>query len=105
MTLNTALTIDQVAFEQFCRRWKVVEMGIFGSALRSDSRPDSDVDLLVTFAQNARWRLFDFVRMKRELEAMMRRKVDLVERQAVERSPNYIRRRDILSTVERLYAA
>lgn len=91
--------------EEFCRRWKVVELSVFGSVLRDDFRPDSDVDLLVRFAPEARWSLFDHARMERELEGILGRKVDLVSRSAVERSPNWIRRQEILSTARPLYAA
>lgn len=91
--------------EEFCRRWKIVELSVFGSVLREDFRPDSDVDLLVRFAPEARWSLFDRVRMERELGEILGREVDLVSRSAVERSLNWIRRQEILSTAQPLYAA
>jgi predicted nucleotidyltransferase len=91
--------------EEFCRRWKIVEMSLFGSALRADFRPDSDIDLLVRFAPDARWSLFDHARMERELIALLGREVDLLSRSAVERSPNWIRREEILGTAMPLYAA
>ena len=78
--------------EEFCRRWKIVELSVFGSVLRDDFRPDSDVDLLARFAPEARWSLFDHARMERELEEILGREVDLVSRSTVERSPNWIRR-------------
>ncbi len=93
---------DKVA--RFCHRWKVTELALFGSALREDFRPDSDVDLLISFAPDARWSLFDLVSMQRELEAILGRKVDLVERRAVEQSENYIRRKNILRNLEIIYA-
>jgi predicted nucleotidyltransferase len=88
----------------FCRRWKITELALFGSVLREDFRPDSDVDVLVTFAPDHRWTLFDLVRMEDELSSILGRSVDLVEREAVERSPNYIRRKAILSSLEPVYA-
>ncbi|HEV2851561.1 MAG TPA: nucleotidyltransferase family protein [Thermoanaerobaculia bacterium] len=91
--------------EDFCRRWKIVELAVFGSVLREDFRPDSDVDFLVRFAPDARWSLFDHARMERELEELLGREVDLVSRSAVERSPNWIRREEILGTARTLYAA
>jgi hypothetical protein len=90
---------------QFCQRWKISELALFGSALREDFRPDSDVDLLVAFAPGARWGLREWSQMEEELEQIFGRPVDLVSRAAVERSPNYIRRRHILSTLERVYVA
>jgi uncharacterized protein len=91
--------------EDFCRRWRIVELSVFGSVLRDDFRPDSDIDLLVRFAPEARWSLFDHTRMERELGEILGREVDLVTRSAVERSPNWIRREEILSTARTLYAA
>jgi len=89
----------------FCRRWKVTELSLFGSVLRDDFGPDSDVDLLVSFAAGAHWTLFDLVTMEGEMAAILGRKVDLVEREAVERSENYIRRKHILREAEVVYAA
>ncbi|MBI4914301.1 MAG: nucleotidyltransferase domain-containing protein [Acidobacteria bacterium] len=91
--------------EAFCRTWKVMELALFGSVLRDDFGPDSDVDVLVTFADDARWGLLDHARMERELAAIIGRDVDLVTRSAVERSPNWIRRREILDGARSLYAA
>ncbi len=83
---------------EFCRRWKIVELAVFGSVLRSDFKPDSDVDMLVTFAAEAQWSLLDHVRMQDELSVSLKRNVDLVSR-------NYIRRRAILESSEVIYAA
>ncbi|TEU14440.1 MAG: hypothetical protein E3J21_15845, partial [Anaerolineales bacterium] len=80
----------------FCR-WRVTELALFGSVLRGDFGPDSDVDALVSFAPDARWSLFDLVTMQDELRAILGREVDLLERVAVEQSENYIRRRSILT--------
>jgi predicted nucleotidyltransferase len=91
--------------QEFCRRWKIVELSLFGSALRDDFRPDSDVDLLVRYAPGAAWSLLDHARMERELAGILGHSVDLVSRSAVEASPNWIRRREILSTARALYAA
>jgi hypothetical protein len=89
----------------YCRRWKVAEMAIFGSALREDFGSESDVDVLVSFEEDARWSLFDLVRMEEELQALLGRPVDLVQRPAVEQSENYIRRKGILENAEVVYAA
>lgn len=91
--------------EQFCRRWKIEELSLFGSALREDFRPDSDIDLLARFAPDAGWSLFDHAQMEIELIARLGREVDLLNRSAVERSPNWIRREEILGTARPLYAA
>jgi len=89
---------------EFCERWKVRELAVFGSALREDFRPDSDVDLLVQFESDARWGLFDHFRMERELAELLGREVDLVTRRSVESSANWIRRREILRTAMTIYA-
>ena len=89
----------------FCRRWKITEFALFGSVLRGDFGPDSDVDVLVEFAPDSRWTLFDMVDMQEDLEGIFRRKVDLVSRRGVESSRNYIRRKAILSSAEVIYAA
>ena len=89
----------------FCRRWKVTELALFGSVLREDFRPESDIDLLVSFQPRAHWSLFDLVSMQTELSKILGREIDLVERKAVETSPNYIRRRNILQSAQVIYAA
>jgi len=97
------ISTDQIA--EFCRRWQVTELALFGSVLRQDFGPSSDVDVLVSFAPGARWGLFALVRMQEEMETILSRKVDLVSRRAVEQSENYIRRKSILSNLEVIYAA
>ena len=84
------LQLPSEPLEQFCRRWKVAELALFGSVLRGDFRPDSDVDVLVTFAADADWSIFDLISMEDELSAVLGRKVDLVERRAVEHLPPLI---------------
>lgn len=93
------------ALTNFCRRWKIAELALFGSVLRDDFRPESDVDVLVTFATEADWSLFDHVAMQDELKAMLNRPVDLVSRKGIERSQNYIRRKAILSSATPIYVA
>ncbi len=70
--------------------------------LRDDFRPDSDIDLLVTFAQNASWSLFDLMDMEEELKAIFKRKVDIVDRSGL---VNPYRRREILRTCQNIYKA
>jgi len=90
---------------EFCRRWHIAELAIFGSALRTDFHPDSDIDLLVTFEPEAGWSLLDHARMEEQLAALLGRPVDLVSRRAVERSANWIRRQAILETARPLSVA
>ena len=102
---EAAFVLPQDEIADFCRRWQVIELALFGSALRDDFGPDSDIDVLVSFAPDAHWGLFALVQMQDELEAILGREVDLVSRQAVEQSENYIRRKAILSGLEVVYAA
>lgn len=100
--VRTRLGVDPERIDEFCRKWRIHEMSLFGSALRDDFRPDSDVDLLAVFDEDAGWDLWDLIRMEHELEQMFGRKVDLVEKRAVK---NPFRRHHILTTRQVLYAA
>ena len=97
-----ALAIDRPRLEQFCRKWRVNELSIFGSALREDFRPDSDVDVLVDFEEDAPWDAFHWVDMIDELRDIFQRPVDLVEKPAIR---NPFRRQHILDHHEVIYAA
>ena len=103
--ISAKIPIPEKKIKGFCKRWKVTEFALFGSVLRPDFRPDSDVDILVSFAPDAHWTLFDLVTMQDELEEIFGREVDLVEREAIEQSPNYFRRKSILKNPEVIYAA
>ena len=103
VTTNIDLPMEKIA--EFCQRWQITELALFGSALRDDFRADSDIDLLVTFAPGASRSLFNQVAMQDELESILGRKVDLVSRHGVERSENSRRRQEILATAEAIYAA
>ncbi|HOQ97870.1 MAG TPA: nucleotidyltransferase family protein [Anaerolineae bacterium] len=98
--VRVAVPRDKIA--AFCRRWQITELALFGSVLREDFGPESDVDVLVTFAPGAPWSLLDLVDMAEELKALFGRDVDLVEESALR---NPFRRRAILSTKEVVYAA
>ena len=71
-------TVPLSEIAQFCRRWRIRELALFGSALRDDFRADSDLDFLVTFAADADWGLLDHIQMEQELQALLQRDVDLV---------------------------
>ena len=91
---------DRVA--AFCHKWKVAELALFGSVLRDDFGPDSDVDLLIEFSPAAGWSLYDWVDMIEELTAAFGRKVDLVSKGGLR---NPFRRHTILTTRRVIYAA
>jgi predicted nucleotidyltransferase len=94
--------VDYARLEGFCRKWRVKELAIFGSALRQDFRPDSDVDVLVELLPEHGLTLYDWVDMVEELQAIFGRKVDLVAKGGLK---NPFRRREILRTAQVLYAA
>ena len=100
--MSTRLRFDRDDVADFCRRWKVTEFSLFGSVLRDDFRPDSDVDVLVTFAADAPWSLLDLVTMREDLRQIFGREVHLVE-QAGLRNP--FRRKAILNHREVIFAA
>mgnify|MGYP001616301864 FL=1 len=105
--MNGKIQIDvpKERIAAFCRKWKITELALFGSVLREDFRPDSDVDVLVTFSPDSDWGIEHLLDMKEELESLFGRAVDLVEKRLVEESRNYIRRKHILSHMEAVYAA
>ena len=95
------IRIPRKKIAEFCLRWGVVEFSLFGSILRDDFRPDSDVDVLVTFSPEARISLFELVQMKIDLEKIFHRPVDVIEKDALE---NPFRKREILRTAKVVYA-
>jgi predicted nucleotidyltransferase len=88
----------------FCDKWDVRELAVFGSALREDFADDSDIDLLVRFGPGARWTLLDHARMEEELETILDRPVDLVTRDALEESHNWIVRERIFGAARTAFA-
>ena len=100
-----ALSLPKDAIQQFCRRWKISELALFGSVLRTDFRPDSDVDVLVTFTGDADWGLLAHVEMRQELAALLQRPIDLISKRALERSANWVRREAILNTAQVIVSA
>ena len=96
------IPLDTKQIEDFCRRWRIEELGLFGSVLREDFRPDSDVDVLISFEPEIPWSLFDWMDMIEELQEILGREVDLVEKSGLR---NPFRRQAILSTRQVIYAA
>lgn len=94
--------VPQEQVEAFCRKWKIREFALFGSVLRDDFRPDSDIDVLVEFEPDAQHTLLDRVVMAEELKELFGRDVDLVRK---DRIPNPFRRDHILHHNRVVYAA
>ncbi len=100
--LTQRIPLSKAKVAAFCKRWKISEFSLFGSVLRDDFRPDSDVDVLVSFKEDAKWSLWNLIEMTEELEKMFGRKVDLVEKEALR---NPYRRHSILNGREVFYVA
>lgn len=98
--LKIDVSMDEI--KDFCSRWRITEFSLFGSVLRDDFRPDSDVDVMVSFEEAAGWSLFDIVDMEDELKSIFGRDVDLVEKGAIR---NPFRRHSIMNNREILHAA
>ena len=96
------IKIPKDRITDFCRRWKITEFALFGSALREDFHTKSDVDVLVTFEKNSPWSLVDIVSMQEELKEIFGRTVDLVEKDALR---NPFRRRAIIRESRVVYAS
>lgn len=103
--MRSQIPVPTEPLVDFRRRWKIAELRVFGSALREDFGPDSDLDLLVRFAPDADWSVMDHVAMEEELAGIVGRKVDLVSERAIERSSNWIRRKAMLESAEPYFAS
>jgi len=99
---KTKFVIPRKKIAAFCERWGVTEFSLFGSVLRGDFRPGSDIDVMLVIKPDAPIGLFELIDMKWELEALFKRKVDLVEKEGIR---NPYRRREILRTAKVIYAA
>ena len=102
--MNPQLAIPKDRLAEFCRTHGIKQLAVFGSALRDDFGPESDIDVLVEF-EPGRTPGFGFVTIASELSDLFGRHVDVLTRSSVERSPNYIRRKEILDSAEVIYAA
>jgi len=102
--LQSRLGVSLEQLAEFCQRWQVAELALFGSVLRDDFDADSDIDILVSFTPNHPWGL-EFIQMREELSALLKRPVDLLTRQSIVSSHNILRRQAILDSAEVIYAA
>jgi len=98
------IPIPMPEIEAFCKKWKITEFSLFGSVLRDDFGPDSDVDVLVEFEEGAGWKLDQWFDMEEELSKLFGRDVDVLVHSEVRRMENWIRRKSILEGSSRLYA-
>lgn len=101
---TSALSIPKERLADFCSRWRIQELALFGSVLREDFTAGSDVDVLVTFTDDTEWSLLDHIQMERELASLFGREVDLISRRSVEQSHNWMRRHEILDNAQVLFS-
>ena len=102
--MNSQISVPRDALAALCREHRIKRLAIFGSALREDFGPESDVDVLLEFEPGRTPGLLGIAGIEARLSALFGREVDLVTRSAVEQSRNYIRRRAILDSAEEVYA-
>lgn len=99
--MSAKIAVDSDRIAEFCRRWKVKELSLFGSVLRDDFTPESDVDVLVEFEPGHVPGL-KFFAMQDEFSELLGRKVDLVSKGGLR---NPFRRHEILNTSQVVYVA
>jgi len=100
--VSPQVQLDDETLAAFCRKWRIRELSLFGSALRDDFGPESDLDFLVSFESGVSLDLSDLLDMKEELETRCGRPVDIVEKETLR---NPWRAHEILKTRKVLYAA
>jgi len=99
------LSIPSERIAAFCRKWKIVELSLFGSVLRDDFGPDSDIDILVRFDPGYHPGIDEYTDMVDELQGIFGREVDLLSRSSVEASGNPWRKHAILAATRQIFAA
>ena len=104
-TIYDRLNISSDRLATFCKEYQILELSLFGSILREDFRANSDIDLLAVFEPKARSQmsLLDLVDIEHQLQQLSGRQIDLLEKQSVEGSHNWIRRENILTTALIIY--
>lgn len=99
------IPIDREQIEAFCKKHGIIEFALFGSVLRDDFGPQSDIDVMISLAPRDRFGLLQYGRLIFELSQLFGREVDVALRSEVERSPNPFRKREILSNYRTIYVA
>ncbi|MBE9064799.1 nucleotidyltransferase family protein [cf. Phormidesmis sp. LEGE 11477] len=102
-TIRSRIGLSVKEIADFCEEWQIASLDLFGSVLREDFGPNSDLDFLFTYTPDASRSLLRLVRMKHQLEDLTSRSVDLINRKSIEESKNWIRRREILTTAQNIY--
>ena len=97
------INLKSEKIEQICQQWQIEELALFGSVLREDFNPNSDIDVLVSFAESAKITFFDLDTIEQQLSKLFNRPVDVVTKRAIEKSHNWIRKKNILDNAQIIY--
>jgi predicted nucleotidyltransferase len=97
------INLETEKINQICQQWQIEELALFGSVLREDFNPASDIDVLVSFAESAKITFFDLDTIEQQLSKLFNRSVDLVTKRAIEQSHNWIRKKNILENAQIIY--
>lgn len=97
------IVIQRDLIKRFCNKWKISQLALFGSVVRDDFGPESDIDVLVSFEPDTNWTLFDLSDMEDDLAAIFGRQVDLVPKKGIEQSRNPLRKKQILDSAQVIY--
>ena len=100
---QSRLGVSEKELSDFCSRWNIREMALFGSVLREDFHDKSDIDVLIVFAPGARQGLLTLAKIKHELESLVNHPIDIAVKASIQNSDNWIRRQEILSTAQTIY--
>jgi len=93
-----SIPIPTHELESFCRRWKIRKLAFFGSVLRDDFHPSSDIDILVDFNADADWSMLDHIEMQQELQELLEHRVDLITQRGLDASKNWLFREEVQET-------
>ncbi|ACK72285.1 DNA polymerase beta domain protein region [Gloeothece citriformis PCC 7424] len=103
INLEQRLNVSYEQLGQLCQAWNIIELALFGSVLREDFNSNSDIDILVSFAENARITFFDLDIIEAQLSQLFNRPVDLVTKKSILNTHNWIRRKNILENTKIIY--
>jgi len=103
-TLQFPINLPKEKIIAFCKKWKIREFSFFGSVVRDDFGSESDIDVLVKYASDAKRSLFRQVEAQDELAEILGRPVDLLSKTAIENSDNNFRREQILDEAQVYYS-
>ena len=101
--LEDRLKISSDEIAEFCQKWNIEELALFGSVLSDRFHAGSDIDILLSFQPYSRQGLLTLAKIKHELEVLLSRDVDIALKTAILKSDNWIRRQEILQTAQVIY--